>query len=652
MKTKIILVFTIIFCFFHSQITLTAQRGVKHLPLQLFFQEPAKTSFQISPSGSHFAYLATEGNTRHLFVSDFRSGKTHCATLTFKGEIERHIWLNEKVLVCQSWDPIRNINKLYRVDLISEKWDPLIENKSEGVKFFNTREKRAGCVFVLLEDGAQKSWQPYLLNVETGYLKRLATNPGKINDWILDHGGQCRIATHTQGSITRIQFRRQEEERFHTILAFDNVIDFFQPLVFTPDNKHIYAYSNLNRDRTALVEFDPLQQKEVKVIYEDPIYDLFGDDEVDFVCYSKKENQLAYLFYTTWKRKYHFFNNRYEKLISELAKRFNRHVIRIVSSNDEENMHVVKVSSDRIRGEYFLFDEQKNLLYKLGNSYPWLKESDMACKKPIRFKSRDGLVIHGYVTIPPAITPRNLPLVVIPHGGPRWRDCWEMGRFTEIQLFANRGYAVLQVNFRGSSGYGKAFTRAGFKQNGLKVQNDITDGINDLIKRQIVDKEKIAILGASYGGYAALAGLTFTPDFYVCGVDLFGVSNFFTFLNNIPPWFDRGGLYRTIGHPEKDCELLKKTSPLFHVDRIKVPVLIAQGGKDPVVKRSESDQMVEALKKHNIPVRYIMKEDEGHGYFRNKENRFELWEAIDRFLKKHLSEKDQNLQADLAENEN
>ena len=275
----------------------------------------------------------------------------------------------------------------------------------------------------------------------------------------------------------------------------------------------------------------------------------------------------------------------------------------------------------------------------------------MAYKNPIRFQSRDGLVIHGYLTLPLTNTHDNFPLVVVPHGGPRWRDCWEMGQFTEIQFFANRGYAVLQVNFRGSSGYGKTFTKAGFKQNGLKVQNDITDGINYLIERQIVNKKKIAILGGSYGGYAVLAGLTFTPDLYACGIDLFGVSNFFTFFKSMPPWFDRESIYRTVGHPEKDRELLKKTSPLFHVNRIKVPILIAQGGKDPVVKRTESDQMVEALKKRNIPVQYILKEDEGHGYFRNKKNRLELWEAIDRFLKKHLSGNGPSHQADLNENE-
>jgi len=575
---------------------------------------------------------------RHLFVTDTRSNKTSCLTRDFEGEITRYLWVTQDLLAFQAWNPKSRKSEVYRVDLLSKKPICLAENDTHEVKFLNTPEKREGTVFLLINDGPQKSWQPYSLDLKTGDRKQLAENSGKIEGWILDHGGKCRVAIHEKGAITRVLFRGNTSKTFQLMLSFDNVNDLFQPLFFSSDNRYIYAYSNMGRDRVALVEFDPLEKREVNVMYEDPVYDLFGDDETDYVRYSLRQNQLAFVFYTTWKRTYHCFSRHYEKLIATLKNRFGRKVIHLISSTRDENTHIVKVSSDRIRGIYYLFNLGKNKLIKLENSYPWLKESDMAFKKPLRFRSRDGQDIHGYLTFPPGKNPKNLPLVVVPHGGPRWRDCWEMGRFTEIQLFANRGYAVLQINFRGSSGYGKSFTHAGFKQNGLKVQNDITDGILYLIKKSIVDKKRVAILGGSYGGYAVLAGLTFTPDLYACGVDLFGVSNFFTFLNSIPPWFNKDSIYRTVGHPEKDRELLEKTSPLFHVDKIRVPVLIAQGGKDPVVKRVESDQMVEALKKRGIPVQYIFKEDEGHGYFKNKKYRLELWHAIDQFLKKHLSE--------------
>jgi dipeptidyl aminopeptidase/acylaminoacyl peptidase len=213
-----------------------------------------------------------------------------------------------------------------------------------------------------------------------------------------------------------------------------------------------------------------------------------------------------------------------------------------------------------------------------------------------------------------------------------------MDRFTEVQLFANRGYAVLKVNFRGSSGYGKRFLSAGFKQNGLDVQSDITDGIYHLIDRKIADKDRIAIVGGSYGGYAVLAGLAFTPELYACGVDLFGVSSFFTFLQNLPPWANKEPLYQTIGHPEHDRDLLTRTSPLFHVENIKAPILISQGGKDPIVNKAESEQMVAALRERNMDVQYIYKENEGHGYFRDEQNWRELWEAMDLFLAKHLKD--------------
>ncbi len=255
--------------------------------------------------------------------------------------------------------------------------------------------------------------------------------------------------------------------------------------------------------------------------------------------------------------------------------------------------------------------------------------------KPVSFKSGDGLEINGYLTLPLNVEPKNLPVVVNPHGGPWHRDVW--GFDPTAQFLANRGYAVIQINFRGSVGYGRKFWEAGFKQWGRKMQDDITDGVNWLIKKGIADPKRIAIYGGSYGGYATLAGLTFTPDLYACGVDYVGVSNLLTFMNSIPPYWKPylDMMYEMVGNPENEKELLERASPVFHVDKIKVPLLIAQGAQDPRVNKNESDQMVEALRKRGIEVPYLVKENEGHG-FRNEENRFEFYREMEKFLAKCL----------------
>ena len=292
--------------------------------------------------------------------------------------------------------------------------------------------------------------------------------------------------------------------------------------------------------------------------------------------------------------------------------------------------------SDRSRGTYYYYDIEKDKLTELANLSPWLNPEEMAEMKSVKYESRDGLIIHGYLTLPINYKEGNLlPVVVNPHGGPWVRDYW--GFNSEIQYLANKGYAVFQMNYRGSTGYGRDFWEKSFKQWGKTMQDDITDGVNWLIDEGIADPDRIAIYGASYGGYATLAGLTFTPDLYACGVDYVGVSSLFTFMESMPPYWElyRAMMYEMVGHPEKDKELLASASPLLHVDKIKAPLFIAQGANDPRVKKSESDQIVEALQKKGIDVPYMVKDNEGHGFY-NEENQFDFYKSMGDFLHKHL----------------
>jgi dipeptidyl aminopeptidase/acylaminoacyl peptidase len=274
-------------------------------------------------------------------------------------------------------------------------------------------------------------------------------------------------------------------------------------------------------------------------------------------------------------------------------------------------------------------------LDKLFDLSPWLPEEDMAPMRPISYRVADGLMIHGYLTLPVGRQPRQLPLLVHPHGGPWHRDSW--GFDPEVQFLANRGYAILQVNFRGSTGYGRRFLESSFGQWGLAMQDDITAGVQWAIGEGFADPRRIAIYGGSYGGYAALSGLTKTPDLFACGISYVGVSNLFTWIAAIPPYWKPylEMMYEMVGHPERDADRFRRTSPYYQADRIQVPLLVAQGVNDPRVRKEESDQIVEALRQRGLQVEYLVKDDEGHG-FRNEENQFEFYRILERFLERHL----------------
>ncbi|MCL2010118.1 MAG: S9 family peptidase, partial [Synergistaceae bacterium] len=405
--------------------------------------------------------------------------------------------------------------------------------------------------------------------------------------------------------------------------------DYFSPLIFSYDNKLIYIASNLDRDKTAVYTFDPDDNKVLDLVYEHPEVD------VSRLISSKKRKVITGVVYTTDKSRYHFFDEERKKLQEILEDKFPGYDVAVTGMDDEERRLIFATYSDRTRGTYYLYDKETGETDVLAELAPWLEEAHMAPMTPIRFKSRDGLDINGYLTLPVGRENFDLPVVVIPHGGPSARDRW--GFDSEAQFLANRGAAVLQVNFRGSTGYGKAFWEAGFKQWGKGMQNDVTDGVLWLIERGVADSKRVAIYGGSYGGYSALAGAAFTPDLYACAVSYVGPSNIFTLLESIPPYWEpmRDMQYEMIGDPVKDKELLEEVSPVFHADRIKIPLLVAQGANDPRVKKAESDQIVEAVKKAGKDVVYIVKDDEGHG-FRNEENRFYFYRAMEEFFRKHL----------------
>jgi dipeptidyl aminopeptidase/acylaminoacyl peptidase len=401
------------------------------------------------------------------------------------------------------------------------------------------------------------------------------------------------------------------------------------PLFFTFDNKKLYAASNIGRDKSEIVIFDPETGKETE--------SLFANEQVDVgnLSYSKKRKVITKAYYTTDKVHYKFFDDESEAMYKRVKKELPDYDCYFTSTNTNEDKYLIRTYSDRSLGAYYFYDYVTDELSLIGEVSPWMNEEQMAPMKPIQYTSRDGLTIYGYLTLPVGVEAKNLPLVVNPHGGPWARDQW--GFNPEIQFLANRGYAVLQMNFRGSTGYGREFWEISFKQWGQTMQDDITDAVKWAISEGIADKDRVAIYGGSYGGYATLAGLAFTPDLYRCGVDYVGVSNMFTFMNTIPPYWEpyRQMFYEMAGDPVKDSVMLAKVSPALHADKIVAPLFVAQGANDPRVNLAESDQMVEAMKLRGVDVEYLVKNNEGHG-FRNQENRFDFYRAMEMFLETHM----------------
>ncbi|MBW2187640.1 MAG: S9 family peptidase, partial [Deltaproteobacteria bacterium] len=473
-----------------------------------------------------------------------------------------------------------------------------------------------------------RAFDVYRININTGALAMVAKNTGNIEGWLTDNNGQLRVATRTDGVNQSLLYRETESKPFRSIVT-TNFQESLTPLFFTYDNRFIYLASNLGRDKTAIYKYDIANNVFMDLIYE------HDDVDVTRLLRSKKRKVITGVTFTTDKRHYHFFDQQRQQFQLDLEAHLAGYEVIISSQSRDETRLIVRTYSDKSLGAYYFYDVTTKVFTKLADVSPWLNEDEMCAQKPISYVSRDGLTIHGYLTLPKGGKLKQIPVVINPHGGPWTRDHW--GFNPEVQFLANRGYAVLQMNFRGSTGYGKKFWQAGFKKWGKEMQNDITDGVHWLIDQQISDPQRVGIYGGSYGGYATLAGLAFTPELYACGVDYVGVSNIFTLLETIPPYWESGRqmLYAMIGDPVADRDLLRQVSPVFHADQIRSPLFVAQGANDPRVKQAESDQIVEALKQSSVDVIYMIKEDEGHG-FHNEENRFDFYRQMEIFLGKHL----------------
>lgn len=607
----------------------------RQIPLEDFFRNSERTGYQLSPDGSYISYMAPYKDRLNVFVRRVDETDEHAIRITNETErsVAGYMWAdNQRLLYMKDTAGDENY-QLYGVH--RDGSDDRAYTAFDGVRtsLIDDLEEQQGVVMIGMNKRNPEVFDPYRLNIETGELTLLAENPGNIQGWMTDHNGRLRVATAiVDGVNTQILYRDTEDEPFKPVLTtnFRDVVSFME---FTPDNKEVYAATNLHRDKTILVRINPATCEELEVLYENERYDIAS------ISYSRKRKKLLSVYCTGHKEPVrHYFDAEEEQLRQRIKAHFPNQCYGIADTDKAEENYLIYVGGDRTRGSYWHYNALTDEAKKIADLAPWIKSDEMNAMHPVCYTTRDGLQIEAYLTLPDGLTPdtaKQLPVVVNPHGGPWARDCW--GYSSEVQFLSNRGYAVFQMNFRGSTGYGRHFLEASYKQWGLKMQDDITDGVKWLIEKGIANPNRIAIYGGSYGGYATLAGLTFTPDLYACGIDYVGVSNLFTFMQTIPPYWRPmlEMMYEQVGHPEHDADQLAATSPALHADKIKVPLFVAQGANDPRVNKAESDQMVEALRQRGVVVEYMVKDNEGHG-FHNQENRFDFYRAMERFLKAHL----------------
>ena len=609
----------------------SAQERPPKIPVEDFFKLPEKCSFSISPDGRHYAWLAPWSGRLNLHVAsidDIGTDKATRLTAATERDIAGYGWANDDRLVYMQDKGGDENYHIYSVGI--EGGDARDMTPFDGVRtgIVDKLDEDPDHILIDMNKRDKTVFDVYRMDLRTGELELVAENPGTIVGWGTDHDGKVRLATEYVGTTTRELYRDDEDSEWKVIFETD-FRDEATALLFTADNKKLYLSSNLGRDKAALYEYDPATGAQA-LIYENDEADVGG------LIWSKLHRKLRGVTYYTDKPHRHYFDKAAEDFYNGIKSHFPGLRVSISSISDDEKRMFVAVSSDRVPGRLYYHDVEKpDEFRQVADFYPWLKEEYLAEMTPISYAARDGLTIHGYLTLPVGRGTKDLPAIVVVHGGPESRDTW--GYDTEAQLLANRGLAVLQVNYRVSTGYGKEFWKAGFKQWGLKQQDDITDGVKWLIEQGIADPKRIAIYGGSYGGYATLMGLIKTPELYACGVDYVGVSNLFTLFESIPEYWKPllEQMYETIGNPVTDKEQFEATSPTLHADRISAPLFIAQGANDPRVVKAQSDAMVEAMRARGVEVQYMVKDNEGHG-FHNEENSFDFYRAMDAFLTEHL----------------
>lgn len=606
------------------------------IPRELLFGNPERARPQLSPDGQFLAYIAPDDKNvlqvwlRTLALDDQAPEPTSDKQLTAdkKRGIRSYFWTydGKHLIYVQDADGDENFH-CYSVDIqtqIVRDLTPFQGVKAEPIELDPDYPDQF-LIGMNLND--PQTFDVYRVNLQTGAVEFDTQNPGNIVSWLADPQFQIRVAmAATPDGGSDLLYRAATDQPWE-ILRHWGPEDEGYPVSFSADGQTLYIVGSHDANAQRLIALD-LTTRQETIIAEDAEYDVGG-----VITHPTDRRLQAVAFYRD-KLNWQILDERIAADFTALAA-VRPGEFSINSRTLADDRWLVAYTTDDGPVYYYTYDRTTQISTLLFSNKPALEQTTLASMQPMAYAARDGLTVHGYLTTPVGVPAEHLPAVLLVHGGPWSRDTW--GYDPEAQWLANRGYAVLQVNFRGSTGYGKAFLNAGNREWAAKMHDDLLDAVNWLVEQGIANRDKIAIMGGSYGGYATLVGLTFTPEVFAAGVDIVGPSNIMTLLQSIPPYWEpiKAQMYHRIGNMETEEEFLKSRSPLYFIDRIQKPLLIGQGANDPRVKQAESDQIVEAMRKADKPVEYALYPDEGHGFAR-PENRLHFYATAETFLTQYL----------------
>ncbi len=624
---------------------IVGQAGVQPpiIDRELFFGDPEISGAQISPDGKFIAFVKPLKGTRNVWVKrteePFDAAKP--ITADKSRPISQYFWSRDGKYILFAQDKAGDEN--YLVYAVNPADNPvagedvpaarnLTDAKGVRAVIFAVPRTEPDAIYVGLNDRDPAWHDLYKVKISTGERTLVRKNTERITRWIFDLKDQLRMATRSADNGDT-EVLRVDANGFTKVYSC-NVFESCGPVRYHKDGQRVYFETNkgANLDLSRLELFDPSTGKE-ELVESDPM------NRVDFgnANFSEVSDDLIATSYDDERERIYWKDKAFEADYKLLQKKLPGKEIGFASGTKDERLFLIVASSDTEPGERYLFDRQTKKLTLQYRIREKLNRDYLAPMTAVRYKSSDGLEIPAYLTLPKGLAAKNLPAVVFPHGGPWGRDSW--GYNSIAQFLANRGYAVLSPNFRASTGYGKKFLDAGNNEWGQKMQDDVTWGVKYLVAQGIADPKRVGIMGGSYGGYATLAGVTFTPDLYAAAVDIVGPSNLITLLESIPPYWEAGRqiFYKRMGDPNtpEGKAQLARQSPLNHASKIKTPLLVIQGANDPRVNKREADQIVIALRDRNYPVEYLVAPDEGHGFARPINN-MAMFATTEKFLAKFL----------------
>lgn len=618
------------------------------LPVEELFAAPALTSLQFSPDGKSVLFVVPHGNWMNLVVVDLEKGEKRLVTNFNDRHVESPLWANNRRILYLADDNGQESYSLYAVDRDGADSVVLATGRTKAGTANELNPRFRSVLQRLPEDPEHVlvlanlehyDWSDVArLNIRNGRMTLLVKAPGEVEYYTLDRDGNARFAVVRNSSQRRrVLYRPAKGGDWQEVFAHDFDTPGWEPLAFDGDGRTAYVLSNLGRDQRAIYRYDTETRVLGEMVVGDATYDLkatVGGGQRIF--YDRARKKVLGFSYEAERTQTHWLDPDVRAIHAKMEQALPDTTHSLLQVSEDGRRLLFYSHSDRDPGVYYLFDRDRGKLSEIAVVHPQLSPEVMAPVQPVAFTARDGLTLHGYLTLPVGREPRGLPLVVHPHGGPYGvRDHWRFD--PEVQFYANRGFAVLQVNFRGSGGYGDAFEGAGYKEWGLKMQDDLSDGVAWVVGQGIADAKRVVISGASYGGYATMAGLVYTPELYAAGINYVGVVDIPSL---IPKSVQGRRLYwmnTRIADLSKaeDRKRLEATSPVNFADRIRVPLLMAYGKNDPRVPINQAYDIERALKRSKVPYQLIIEEDEGHG-FRNEEKRIAFFRRVDAFLKEHI----------------